>query len=119
MDKGALLLDVPNRQLVLTIPKTLRIFFNLALDHLSFLEREGWVGCRHGEDGAELERMDYLELIARVTSHIPDKGQVMVRYHGLYANAPRGKAREAGRWGVPERTAAEEIPRLPSKGWAR
>jgi hypothetical protein len=31
--------------------------------------------------------MDYLELIARVTSHIPDKGQVMVCYYGLYANA--------------------------------
>ena len=29
----------------------------------------------------------YLEFIARVTSHIPDKGQVMVRYKGLYANA--------------------------------
>lgn len=26
--------------------------------------------------GAELEKMDYLEFIARVTSHIPDKGQV-------------------------------------------
>jgi len=35
--------------------------------------------------------MDYLEFIARVTSHIPDKGQVMVRYYGLYANAHRGK----------------------------
>jgi hypothetical protein len=31
--------------------------------------------------------MDYLEFIARVTPHIPDKGQVMVRYYGLYANA--------------------------------
>ena len=31
--------------------------------------------------------MDYLEFTARVTSHIPDKGQVMVRYYGLYANA--------------------------------
>ena len=31
--------------------------------------------------------MDYLEFIARVTSHIPDKGQVTVRYYGLYANA--------------------------------
>jgi len=49
----------------------------LALDHLLFLEREGKVGYRHGRDGAELERMDYLEFIARVTSHIPDKGQVM------------------------------------------
>ena len=108
-----LLLDVPHRQVVFTIPKTLRIFFKyrrrllgelsraaeaerigkymvrpiLALDRLSFLENEGRVGYRHGDDGAELERMDYLELIARVTSHIPDKGQVMVRYYGLYANA--------------------------------
>ena len=46
--------------------------------------------CRLGEvhdggrGGAELETMDYLEFIARVTSHIPDKGQVMVRYYGLY-----------------------------------
>ena len=35
--------------------------------------------------------MDYLEFIARVTSHIPDKGQVMIRYYGLYSNAHRGK----------------------------
>jgi hypothetical protein len=62
----------------------------LALDRLLFLEREGKVGYRHGETSAELETMDYLELIARVTSHIPDKGQVMVRYYGLYANAHRG-----------------------------
>ncbi len=26
--------------------------------------------------------MDYLEFIARVTSHIPDKGQVIIRYSG-------------------------------------
>jgi len=38
--------------------------------------------------------MDYLEFIARVTSHIPDKGPVMVRYYGLYANAHRGKVRK-------------------------
>jgi len=63
----------------------------LALDRLSFLEREGQVGYRHGPAGANLERMDYLELIARVVSHIPDKGQVMVRYYGLCANAHRGK----------------------------
>jgi len=38
--------------------------------------------------------MDYLEFIARVTSHIPDKGQVMIRYYGLYSNAHRGKKRK-------------------------
>ena len=36
---------------------------------------------------SDLERMDYLEFIARVTSHIPNRGQVTVRYYGLYANA--------------------------------
>jgi len=40
--------------------------------------------------------MDYMELIARVTSHIPNKGQVTVWYYGLYANAYQGKVRKAG-----------------------
>jgi len=65
----------------------------LVLERLSFLDRGGKVGCRWGRDGAEQETMDYLDFIARVTSHIPDKGQVMVRYYGLYANAHRGKVK--------------------------
>ena len=44
------------------------------------------MGYRIGRKDGEQESMDYLEFIARVTSHIPDKGQVMVRYYGLYAN---------------------------------
>ena len=32
----------------------------------------------------ERETMDYLEFVARVVSHIPDKGQVTVRYYGLF-----------------------------------
>ncbi|MGB9006493.1 MAG: transposase, partial [Candidatus Aminicenantales bacterium] len=55
----------------------------LSLERLSFLEPEGKVGYRHGQGAGDQETMDYLEFIARVTSHIPDKGQVMVRYYGL------------------------------------
>jgi hypothetical protein len=55
----------------------------LALERLSFLEPEGKVGYRHGQGAGDQETIDYLEFIARVTSHIPDKGQVMVRYYGL------------------------------------
>ena len=55
----------------------------LSLELLSFDEKEGKVCYRYGKDGKEVERMDYLEFIARVTSHIPDKGQVTVRYYGL------------------------------------
>jgi hypothetical protein len=49
-----------------------------------------------GRKDREQESMDYLEFIARMTSHIPDKGQVMVRNYGLYANAYRGKVMKAG-----------------------
>jgi hypothetical protein len=46
---------------------------------LLFLDREGKVCYRWGQVSTEQETMDYLEFIARVTSHIPNKGQVMVR----------------------------------------
>jgi hypothetical protein len=62
--------------------------------------------------------MDYLEFIARVTSHISDKGQVMVRYYGLYANAHRGKVRKAGLAPLALRIVEEDLKPLPSKGWA-
>jgi len=65
------------------------------LERLSFMEPEGKVGYRHGQGAGDQETMDYLEFIARVTSHIPDKGQVTVRYYGLYANAHRGKVKKA------------------------
>ena len=90
----------------------------LALERLTFLEPEGKVGYRYGEKGAEQETMDYLEFIARVTSHIPDKGQVTVRYYGLYANAHRGKVKKASLSPLALRVVEEEPRRLPSKGWA-
>jgi hypothetical protein len=83
-----------------------------------FLDHEGKVGYRHGENGAGLETMDYLEFIARVTSHIPDKGEVMVRYYGLYANAHRGKVRKASRVPVALGMIEEDPRPVASKGWA-
>jgi hypothetical protein len=62
--------------------------------------------------------MEYLELIARVVSHITDKGQVMVRYYGLYANAHRGTVWKANRIPVALGLIEEDPPRLPSRGWA-
>ena len=90
----------------------------LSLGRLSLDEREGQVGYRYGKDAEEVERMDYLEFIARTTSHIPDKGQVTVRYYGLYANAHRGKIRKAGQAAVPLLIMEEELRPVPSKGWA-
>ena len=88
----------------------------VSLDRLTFLEPEGKVGYRWDRDGEGQETMDYLEFIARMTSHIPDKGQVMVRYYGLYANAYRGKAEKAG--GPTLRMIREKFRTVPSKSWA-
>jgi hypothetical protein len=62
--------------------------------------------------------MDYLEFIARVTSHIPEKGQVMVRYFGLYANAHRGKVRRSGEAAGKLIIIEEESRKIPRRGWA-
>jgi hypothetical protein len=62
--------------------------------------------------------MDYLEFIARVTSHIPDKGQVTIRYFGLYANAHRGKVRKSEEAASKLIIIEEECPRIPRRGWA-
>jgi hypothetical protein len=90
----------------------------LSLERLSLDEREGKVCYRYAKEPGEVERMDYLEFIARVTSHIPDKGQVTVRYYGLYANAHRGKVKKASLEAFPLRTVEEELRPIPSQGWA-
>jgi hypothetical protein len=90
----------------------------LSLERLSVDERHGQVCYRYGKGAKEKERMDYLEFIARVTSHIPDKGQVTVRYYGLYANAHRGKVRKSEEAGGKLVIIEEECPRIPRRGWA-
>jgi hypothetical protein len=42
----------------------------------------------------------------------------MVRYYGLYANAHRGKVRKATHVPVAMEMLEEELPCVPSKGWA-
>jgi len=90
----------------------------LSLERLSFSEKEGKVCYRYGESAEEVERMDYLEFIARVTSHIPEKGQVMVRYFDLYANAHRGKVRKSEGSEHKFLITEEECPRIPCRGWS-
>jgi hypothetical protein len=90
----------------------------LSLERLSLDEKEGKVSYRYGEGAEEVERMDYLEFIARVVSHIPDKGQVTVRDLGLYANAHRGKVRTMEGGEQKLILIEQECPRIPRRGWA-
>jgi len=50
--------------------------------------------------------------------HIPDKGQVMIRYYGLYANAHRGKMRKAEVDPSFPPIIVDETSFVPSRGWA-
>jgi hypothetical protein len=54
-----------------------------------------------------------------VTSHIPEKGQVMFRYYGPYADAHRGKVRKADRVPVTLGMVEEEPRPVPSKPRSR
>ena len=83
-----------------------------------FFNKLNFKACyRYGEGAEEVERMDYLEFIGRVTSHIPDS-QVTVRYFGLYANANRGKVRKTRPDTHPFIIVEKESPRIPRRGWA-
>jgi hypothetical protein len=90
----------------------------LSLKRLFFDETAGRVRYQHSRHGSQEESMDYLEFIARVTSHIPDKGQVMIRYYGLYSNAHRGKIRKAGADPSYPLITEDGPTYVPAKGWA-
>jgi hypothetical protein len=89
--------------------------------HLHFLVTEGGVD----ESGVfhKISRIDdsrLAELFARevLTSHIPDKGQVTIRYFGRYANAHRRKVWKACIETLPLRIVEDQSRPVPSKGWA-
>jgi hypothetical protein len=88
----------------------------LSLKRLSLDKALGQVVYQYGKHSSETEAMDYLEFIVRETSHIPDKGQVMVRYYGLCANAQRGKMRKTDP--LCPLVIEDEDPFIQSKGWA-
>jgi hypothetical protein len=56
---------------------------------------------------------DYLEWIARLTSHIPEKGSQLVHYYGAYSNAHRGVAARRAVFDV--EPASTEPPGCPQK----
>ena len=57
------------------------------------------------------ETVDALEFLARVVSHIPNKGQVLQRYYGWYASRVRGMRRKATEAGEANLTPAAGLPR--------
>jgi hypothetical protein len=83
----------------------------------------------HGEERVSSGHRDYdyLEWIARLTSHIPDRGTQLVHYYGAYSNAHRGVTRRREIFlAVPPEYEPPDPPRPDSawlaarrKSWAR
>lgn len=95
---------MPHPQVVLAIPKRLRAYCACTAAAYSAASRalpRAWrrriaapySGCSC--DWNSSTTGDPLEFLARALVHIPDNGQVATRYHGWYANCPRGMLRWA------------------------
>jgi hypothetical protein len=89
----------------------------LALGRLAFDEAQGKVIYRHGKADDDKMEVEYLDFIARVTTHIPDKGQVMIRYYGLYSNAHRGVMKKRGQTTSVMSPLTPPPPMKASPGW--
>ena len=63
---------------------------------------------------------DALDWLAQLTTHIPNKGEQMVRYYGFYSNKSRGLRKKAGTDDqVPALIESDISPQVFRKNWAR
>lgn len=72
------------------------------------------------KDGNTSKTFDALDWLAQLTTHIPNKGEQMVRYYGYYSNKSRGLRKKAG---IDDQLPALIEPGMSSKefrqNWAR
>jgi hypothetical protein len=59
-------------------------------ERMTYLEHEATVVCT-AKDGKEQKVFPAMEWLAAMCSHIPNKGEQMVRYYGHYSNVAREK----------------------------
>ena len=72
------------------------------------------------KDGRQQKAFDALEWLAAMSSHIPDKGEQMVRYYGYYSNVCRGKRQKEDQDGlIPYIIEPQEDSKEYRKNWAR
>lgn len=92
----------------------------VALSRLTYQAEGGRVTYHSDKSSgptAGAETLDALEFLARVVSHIPNKGQVLQRYYGWHANRTRGIRRQAGGDAQPAVIIADVVP--PALGAVR
>jgi hypothetical protein len=68
---------------------------SFAQDRMTYLPRETRV-IYESRNGKRTKTFDALEWLAAMCSHVPNKGEQMVRYYGYYSNVCRGKRKAKG-----------------------
>ena len=83
------------------------------------MEEEAQVLYR-SKDGKEEKIFDAPEWLAAMCSHVPGKGEQMVRYYGHYRNVSRGKRKEQNEDNlIPTILESDELSQGSRKNWAR
>jgi hypothetical protein len=110
---------VPHRQVVLTIPKRLRVYFlhdRRLRDDADRAEVE-WVSDQSEGPYASVHRFPALEFVARLLDHVPGRDETRVRDYGASATRRRVGWRRRG-VGVAG-ASSEEPPEPEDAGPAR
>ena len=71
----------------------LRVRASLSQERMTYLPEEAKV-IYQSKDGNEEKVFDALQWLAAMCSHVPNKGEQMVRYYGYYSNVSRGKRKK-------------------------
>jgi hypothetical protein len=86
---------------------------------MTYLPDESQVLYR-SKDGKNERTFDALEWLAAMCSHVPNKGDQMVRYYGYYSNVCRGQPKKANEDGLePCILQPDESSKGYRKNWAR
>jgi hypothetical protein len=72
------------------------------------------------KDGKKENMFDALEWLAAMCSHVPNKGEQMVRYYGYYSNVSRGNQKKQNQnERIPCILESDESSKERRKNWAR
>jgi len=88
-------------------------------ERMTYIPEESKVVYK-SKDGKEEKIFDALEWLAAMCSHVPNKGQQMVRYVGFYSNVARGKRKKNDQDGlIPSILEPESSAKEYKRNWAR
>jgi len=88
-------------------------------ERMTYIPEESNVLYR-SKDGKKENMFDALEWLAAMCSHVPNKGEQMVRYYGYYSNVSRGKRKKQNEeeW-IPYILESDQSSKEYRRNWAR